>query len=296
MRKYGAAALMVVLLMAAAFFLPEWLSELNDRQLLDNPSIQVQEMEQEGFAESVQLTVAEKVMLLRAGSFTAMELSHETVEGVAVASDGGTDIRISLFTSNTESAVLKDASEEEINSYNEEVIQLWNARMEAARQEVLNLQALGGLPMLWRDSDELSYTGYGELIYMDPDTRMNFQVYRIVLSHEPYTMSMVIDVQSVRILSFTLQWNWDKAPNWGARGASAFGGTWRNYWGLDSVGSGWYDNYTKSILEQTETVYRSEGDYDTHGQVAFTYDGQTFAVPLGCIGIGGRTYIINWNC
>ena len=161
MRKYGATALMVVLLMAAAFFLPEWLSELNDRQLLDNPSIQVQEMEQEGFAESVQLTVAEKVMLLRAGAFTAMELSHETVEGVAVASDGGADIQISLFVSNTESPVLKDASEEELDSYNEEVIQLWNARMAAARQEVLNLQALGGLPTLWRDSDELSYTGYG---------------------------------------------------------------------------------------------------------------------------------------
>ena len=42
MRKFG-AFLAVAALMAAAFFLPEWLSAFNDRQMLDNPSIQVQD-------------------------------------------------------------------------------------------------------------------------------------------------------------------------------------------------------------------------------------------------------------
>ena len=37
--KY-AAALMVAALLAAAFFLPEWLTALHDRQLLDNPAVE----------------------------------------------------------------------------------------------------------------------------------------------------------------------------------------------------------------------------------------------------------------
>ena len=87
MRKY-AAALAVVLLMAAAFFLPEWLSALNDRQLLDNPVIQAENEEREGFAESMQRAVAEKVLLLRGGGFNAMELSREKVESVTVRVSG----------------------------------------------------------------------------------------------------------------------------------------------------------------------------------------------------------------
>ena len=295
MRKCG-AFLAVAALMAAAFFLPEWLSAFNDRQMLDNPSIQVQDEDREGFAESVQLTIAEKVMLLRGGGLTAMELSRETVEGVSVMISGNSEISTFVTGGDREAVVLQMATEEEIIAYNEEMARLWDGRLAAARQEVLNLQALGGLPMLWSDDSELSYTGYGELLYMDPDTRMNFQVYRMTLSCDPYTLGLLVDAQSGRILSFSLQWSREVFPNWGVRGAAGFGGVWRNYWELDSVGSGWYDNYTKGILEHTEVLYHNSGDYDTRGQIAFTYDGQSFSVPLGCMGIGGRTFVINWNC
>ena len=38
--------------------------------------------------------------------------------------------------------------------------------------EIRSLQAVGGLPELWRESEPLNCTGYGEMLYIDPDTRM----------------------------------------------------------------------------------------------------------------------------
>lgn len=291
MRKY-AAVLVVALLVAAAFFLPEWLSGLNDRQLLDTPVIQVQSEEREGFAESVQLTVAEKVFLLRSGALTAMELSRETVEGVSVVLSGDSKEQAALIYVNGEN--LAEMGDESV-SYGEEVSRLWDARMSAARREVRNLQSLGGLPELWDSDSGLDCSGSGEWLYMDPDTRMNFQVYQVTLSGGNYSLELTVDMQSERILSFSLQWGRDGAPNWGMRGAANFGGVWRNYWELDTVNSGWYDSYTRSILEPAESPSWNSGDYGAHSQVSFTYDGQAFAVPLECMGFSGRTSILNWN-
>lgn len=299
MRKYIAAAALL-LLMAAAFFLPEALSSWNDRLLLDNVSLLVREQDQEGFAESVQLSIAEKVLLLRSGSLTATELSRETVEGVSVniSTDGSFETETSVYLSGQAQVLVSDAgtsAEKEAIYYSEATTQLWEGRLAAVRQEVRNLQALGGLPMLWSDNDELSYTGYGELLYIDPNTRMSFQVYRITLSGGPYSLELLVDHQSERILSFSLQWGWDKAPSWGMQGAVNFGGTWRSYWELDSVGSGWYDDYTKSILERVEAAYWTSGDYSAMGQIVYTYDGQSMAVPLECESFGGRACVIKWN-
>ena len=124
---------------------------------------------------------------------------------------------------------------------------------------------------------------------------MSFQVYHLTLSRNTMSMRLMVDIQSGRILSFTLQWGQEDIPSWGLRGAANFGGVWRNYWGMDSVSSGWYDDYTRNILERAEELYRNNGDYASHGQISFTYDGQSLSIPLECEGRRGRSFIIRWN-
>lgn len=298
MRKW-VAAFVVAALMAAAFFLPEWLSSLYDRQLLDTPSLQIQDEDREGFAESIQLTVAEKLLLLRSGTVTVMDLSQDVTREIDFVLSAGTDqeqmIAAYPASGETRNAARTAASDEELDQYRQEISRRWEARLESVQQEIRNLQALGGLPSLWKEDGGLTCTGLSELLYMDPDTRMSFQVYRMTLDCENYSLHLLVDVQSGRILSFVLQWGRDGCPDWGIRGTAGFGGVWRNYWGLDSVGSGWYNNYTQNILEQTEAVYRGDGDYNANTQISFSYDGQPLAIPLACWAIGGRTFTISWN-
>ena len=298
--RRGLTFLVVAVLMALALIVPEWLSSMHDKQLLDNLSLQVRDEDQEGFAESIQLSVAEKVQRLRSGTMTAMTLDHDEVEGTAAriiagAEDAEVEFSANMVVPPEDRPDLKAASQEDISAYVEEVSLLWRTRLEEVQIELRSLQAAGGLPELWGDDTELFYTGRGDLLYMDPDTMLSFQVYRMLLEGGGYTMDLTADVQSGRILCFNLRWGKGFSPNWGMRGASNFGGVWRNYWGLDSVNSGWYNEYNKSILEQTEDSYRINGDYSAHGQIAFTYDGQSLPVPLDCEAYNGRSFSISWN-
>ena len=300
MRSKGTAviaAFMAAALLALAFILPEWLSAVHDRQLLDSPALQLQDEEQEGFAESIQLTVAEKVMLLRSGEVNVMQLGQEEVEGVyASVLPDGWELTLNVSVDKPVLPEMKAATDEEITSYLAELNQTWEERLEAVQTEIRSLQAVGGLPDLWDEEDEpLDCTGYGELLYIDPDTRMSFQVYHLTLSRNTMSMRLMVDIQSGRILSFTLQWGREDIPSWGLRGAANFGGVWRNYWGMDSVSSGWYDDYTRNILERAEELYRNNGDYASHGQISFTYDGQSLSIPLECEGRRGRSFVIRWN-
>lgn len=288
MGKWAAVGI-VAALMAAAFFLPEWLAGVNDAQLLDSPVIQVQSEEQEGFAESFQLTVAEKLLLMRGGSMDVLRLGTEEVSGVFVNISGSEEPSI-LYAGET-GAPLLPAS----NSYEEEQSQKWERRMEAVKREIRSLQAAGGLPELWSGDSGLSYAGHDELLYMDHDTRLNFQVYHMTLESESYTLEVAVDVQSGQILSFSLRWGREEAPNWGLRGAAGFGAVWRNYWGMDSVGSGWYNEYNKDILERTAVNRKMNGEYSALGQISFTYGGQSVAVPLSAWVSGGRSCMVNWN-
>jgi len=290
------AALVVAALMALSFFLPEGLSNLHDQQLLNSPHIQVQNEDWEGFAESIQLTVAEKVMLLRSGTLNVMALTAGEVEGMYVPGPDGWELTLNVSGNEPVLPELKAATDEEITSYLAELNQTWEERLEAVQTEIRSLQAVGGLPDLWNEEDEpLDCTGYGELLYIDPDTRMSFQVYHLTLSRNTMSMRLMVDIQSGRILSFTLQWGQEDAPAWGLRGSANFGGVWRNYWGMDSVSSGWYDDYTRNILERAEELYRNNGDYASHGQISFTYDGQSLSIPLECEGRRGRSFLIRWN-
>lgn len=79
MNKYLAAALPVtVLLVVLAFFLPAQLSQWNDQKLLDDPVVLPSTAgDLAGFAEGVSLTVPEKLLLLRSGRLSAMEIPQE---------------------------------------------------------------------------------------------------------------------------------------------------------------------------------------------------------------------------
>lgn len=294
MRK-GTAFLAVAVLAALALFLPEWLSGIHDRQLLDSPSIQVQSEEQEGFAESLQMSVGEKVMLLRGGSMTVMELDHDWMETAYVILTDDAGVEFSSNLPNLSIAVPEASVGTVIASYAEDLSQLWQTRLEEIRDELRSLQAAGGLPELWSEDSELYYSGHGDMLYIDPDTKLNFQVYRALLEGGSYTMDLTVDVQSGRILCFNLRWGKDVTPNWGMRGAYGFGEVWRSYWGLDSVSGKWYNEYNKSILEQAEESYRINGDINIHEQIVFTYDGQTLLIPLDCESYGGRNFSIGWN-
>ena len=189
--KY-AAALMVAALLAAAFFLPEWLTALHDRQLLDNPAVETSEEDHEGFAEAIGLTVAEKLLLMRSGTLTVMDLGREM------------EAQISSFR-NAESELVvlwkngEDSGEAELQGYSEELSQVWETRLAAVQQEIRNLQAMGGLPALWSENDEVACGNMSEVLYMDPVTQMNFQVYRMTLLCGHYQMAVSVDAQSGRI-------------------------------------------------------------------------------------------------
>lgn len=290
----AAAAFAVAALVALSFFLPEWLSTLRDRQLLDSPSIQAENEDREGFAESIQLSVAEKLLLLRSGTLNVMELSQGEIEGIYVNFPEGGEFTLNLSVEE-DFPELKVSENSDASAYIEELSQTWKDRLEAVQAEIRSLQAMGGLPELWSDEDPLHCTGYGELLYIDPDTQMSFQVYHVTLSRESLSLHLMVDIQSGRILSFSLQWGRDDSPSWGMRGASAFGGVWRNYWRLDSVSSGWYNEYNRSILERTEEAARTDGDYTACGQISFTYDSQSLPIPLECESYRGRSFAIRWN-
>ena len=293
-------ALLMVALLAAAFFLPERLLAWGDRQLLDSLHMESRSEEREGFAESIQLTVPEKILLLRGGKLTLMELDRTVVERVTLKDDGdggeesGPVVTFSAGEQNG-SPALKVGTAEELEQYTREAEQLWEARLESLRGEIRSLQSLGGLPELWKADGAPDYTGYGGLLYLDPDTHINFQVYQISLRWEGYSLDLLVDTQSERILSFSLEWTAGNRPNWGLRGASNFGSAWRDYWKMDSVSTGWYNEYTRNVLENVESQLAVNGDYAAHDQITFLYDGQSLAVPLDCRGAWSRNFAITWN-
>lgn len=298
--------LAAIALVAAAFFLPEQLSLLDDRQLLDQPHV-IQQEEREGFAERMQLSVAEKLVLMRSatanGTLSGMELDAGSVQGLYDMESQKTSLLLSMYHSAGEdseyvanqAAGLKAASDEELERYDEELSALWEERLTAVRGEIRTLQAMGGLPELWGSDSQLEFISLGDFLYMDTVTQMSFQVYRVGLSCAPYSLDLTVDLQSGRILTFRLDWSDSRELNWGLRGAVNFGAAWRDYWGLDSVSSNWYSDYTKSILEQAAAAILSNGDYASHGQITFTYDAQSIPVSLECWGYSRKVCSLIWN-
>lgn len=292
MRKYP-VALAALLLTAGAFFLPVQLSRWEDQLLMDQPHVAAEE-EREGFAESFQLPVAEKLLLLSGGPLTGMDVGGTGVQGMYIPGESVTHIEHwstwETLAADSNAAVLysvegADASvrlwsEDESAEIMEEANSKWDARLLDLWSEIQALQSLGGLPELWPSGSELYYTGSGETLYVDGASRMSFQVYRMVLSGDPYTLNMTVDSQSGRIISFTLRWGKETQLNWGHGGAGNFGPAWRDYWKLDSVSSAWNSDYTRELLECPPEALWRNGDYNSNGRVAFSYDAQVLSVDL----------------
>jgi len=298
MRARILAVAAVALLVAGAFFLPEMLLVWGDSQLLNTLQMESQDEEREGLAESIQLSVAEKLLLLRSGTLTVMDLDGIIVTKSAAGTTTDSEEATLYYTNGIElhenSPELNADSTEEIDRYNEEARQLWEARMEAAGAEIRTLQTLGGLPELWQKDRLPDYSGYGDLLYLDPGTYVSFEAYQITLLWEDYILDLLVDVQSGRILSFNLQLLQGAQPNWGLRGASNFGSAWRDYWKMDSVSTGWYNEYTRSILESVAQA-AVNGDYAARDQISFVYDGRSLSVPLECQGSRVKDFSVFWN-
>lgn len=286
--------LLAALLVAGAVFLPGQISQWGDQQLLDEPHI-TQEAEREGFAEAVQLTVAEKLLLMHSGALDSLSLSEEGPAGLyaenVLLSPGGTEVE--FYAGKQPDAYQEQNEAAEVLS--QAAAQKWSARLAEVQTEVRTLQAMGGLPSLWSADSELEFTGYGQMLYIDRATQLSFQVYSLDLRCAPYSLDLTVDQQSGRILSFSLSWERSEELVWGLRGASGFGTAWRDYWGLDSVGGSWYNEYNRSILEDTVKTLRRDGDYNSNSQIPFTYNGRPLNIPLLNWATGSRGYTLLWN-
>ena len=64
---------------------------------------------------------------------------------------------------------------------------------------------------------------------------------------------------------------------------------------MDSVSTGWYNQYTRSVLENMEPPPSNSGDYAAHDQITFMYDSQSLPVSLDCQGTWSRNLSIAWN-
>lgn len=290
-------------LVALATFLPAKLSQWNDRFLLGEPHIIQQESAREGFAESIQLPIGEKLLMIRGGSASVVRLEEDAVS----VSFGITDGSATVYTAYAEQAnAYAYRKEAESSSSQDEVVVVYDAEAEAEKwrrrltqiqDELRLLYQLGALPQLWSSAETVDITSNGQVLYMDSDTQVGFQVYYATLNRDPYTVDVAVDVQSGRILAFTLSWPVGADVNlvWGLRGMSNFGEGWRDYWGLDSVDGNWNSIYLRSILSQQEDVLQKDGSYNSNADVAFSYNGQSIYIPISSTAVWGRTCQLSWN-
>ena len=161
----GWAGLAAAALLAAAFFLPALLSHWGDQRLLDEPHITRQDEEREGFAESLQLSVAEKLFLLRSGSVTSVALGDvETAEVLWQEKD--TAGVSALWQGSADAARELEENEKK-----------WQQRLTRVRSELRGLQTAGALPYLWDSGDEVECTAHRQTLYIDGESQVSFLSY-----------------------------------------------------------------------------------------------------------------------
>ena len=283
---------MTLALLALAIFLPAELSQWNDRRLLDEPHITRQSAAREGFAESMQLSIGEKLLMIRSGNASVLRLEESKVAVSFAVTDGSVTVY-----SLQEDEKVSVSLETEVSYESKEEAERWTRRLAQIQGELATLYQLGALPQLWSSAETAEFSSGGQVLYMDSDTQVSFQVYYATLSRDPYTMHVAVDEQSGRILAFTLSWpvGTEVELVWGLRGMSNFGEGWRDYWGLDSVDRRWNSKYVRSILAQQEELLLTNGSYTSNADVAFSYDSQAIYIPLGASAVWGRTCQLSWN-
>jgi len=300
MRKNFILSLLAVgVLLVAAVLLPERISRWSDSQLLDRPQLFSQE-EREGFAESIQLSAPEKLMMIRSGKLQVMDLNQGAeTPNIRLAV---TEEEVEYYTDEKHAEQSVGAAppedvelgEEERDALTMAEAEKWSGRLTAVRWELRALQNLGGLPQLWSDKETLECTGRSEVLYIDRDTKVSFQVYVMSISCSPYSMKLWVDEQSGRILSLQLCWN-NGDLNWAPRGPSTFSGAWRSYWGMDSVKDIYHGDNAFELLSATANISRINGDYAADAGITFSYDDTPIVVPLEYWSIRGRESVLVWN-
>lgn len=287
MNKYLAAALPVtVLLVVLAFFLPAQLSQWNDQKLLDDPVVLPSTAgDLAGFAEGVSLTVPEKLLLLRSGRLSAMEIPQELEQPLIIQE---------ASSAPAEKAPAEDG-EADLAEREEKSARKWQERVESALGELQQLQRMGGLPTLWGADSAVEVTARVQTLYMEPETQRGVLVDDMTLSCTPYTLALELDDETGKVLSFTLWWTRGNAPSWGVSGPVSFGSAWRDYWGMDNVDGSWSGKSVTSMLSETEILFQTNGDYTSSAEVSFAYDTESLRVPLHCWAISGRGCSIQWN-
>ena len=286
-------------LVALAIFLPAKLSQWNDRLLLDEPHVLRQDAEREGFAESMQLSIGEKLLMTRSGSASVLRLEEDEVSVSFGIVDGSATVykgqeNYYTYITGVEATLPADSGDYNAGAEAEK----WHGRLVQIQDELRTLYQLGAMPQLWSSADTVGISSGGQVLYMDSGQRcLGFQVYYATLSRDPYSMDVAVDVQSGRILAFTISWpvGAEVDLTWGLRGMSNFGEGWRDYWGLDSVDSNWRNNRILGILDKQEATLISDGSYNANADMAFSYDGQTIYIPISSTAAWGRTCQIQWN-
>lgn len=289
MRKY-LGAIGTILLVALAVFLPERLSMWNDQKILDTPHLS-QEMEgQENFTDSIRLTVPEKLLLMRSGGLSYLDISSSDTSELRMAYVNGETV---IY----ESAEPILDIEKQLSQETAEEAKEWTARLATVRSELRALQLAGALPVLWSSRDDVELTGYGEVLAIDNETQVGFTLYYIDLGGAPYHVSLTMDGQTGKILAIAIHWTDGMAPAWGINGAAGFGTAWRDYWDMDSVSALWYSDHVKDILADMAGLAAISGDYGADTDVTFTYDGQSLRIPLSCwvMTKSGKSCSIRWN-
>lgn len=312
MRKVLAVVLTAALL-AAAVFLPERLAALSDGRTFDR--LQIQQEDRESFSESVQLTVAEKLLLLRSGDMEALALNDDPVQatGIRFSVTGGevsvveeTGAEAGTFDSSRRALYVLSGDGEELMLVEEgsgeiadgealeEACDKWSDRVRSAQRELWALQSAGALPSLWTASDTAECGGFREYVVIDPATQVSFGMYRMSLDADPFSVSLWADAQTGRVLSLSLIWSGDLSWGPSRGGGNVFGGAWRSYWSMDGVDGSWYPA-VRDIMETTASLTARNGDFSAVCGVAFTYNDTRYPVTLECIARGNGESVLTWN-
>lgn len=165
-KRFWAVLALAAVLVALAFFLPPQVSRWYDQQLMDEPKV-TQVEDREGLADSIRLTVAEKLMLLQSGNLSFLALPGEEAEVRYIIKDGSGGVYIS--------------SEPEVDEPIEGDEE-WETRLTGVKRELLALQRTGGLPELWTEDTNPELISSGEMLYIDNNTQVSFLVYHMELS------------------------------------------------------------------------------------------------------------------
>ena len=281
------AGLAAAALLAAAFFLPATFSQWGDQRLLDEPHITLQDEEREGFAESLQMSVAEKLFLLRSGSVISVALEEDMDTAAVYFQNQGQNMKL-------ESASLWVDGEDMAGEL-EENEKKWDQRLSRVRSELRGLQTAGAMPYLWDSGDAVECTAHYQTLYIDQESQVSFLAYDMYLNGPPYAIRVMVDAKSERILSFRLSWSKGHRPDWGFRGSARFGSAWRDYWGMDSVSSAWNSEYIRALLDVPAEEFIRGGSYNANADIAFTYDSQTLRVPLMNWVYSNTDGVLEWN-